>query len=61
MIEYLLRLRPAPDTTDVDGIRRLRAWLKRAGRAYGLRCVSVEAVEQTSGSAADAAGARYGT
>lgn len=38
---YILRLRPEPDSTDPDGIRRLRAFLKAALRSYGLRCTEV--------------------
>jgi hypothetical protein len=36
---YTIRLRPEPG---VDGIRALRALLKRALRAHRLRCISVE-------------------
>lgn len=38
---YKLTLRPEPDPTDPDGIRRLRALLKAALRSYGLKCIEV--------------------
>lgn len=38
---YILRLRPEPDSTDPDGIRRLRALLKAALRSYGMKCIEV--------------------
>ena len=37
--EYTIRLRCQHDPTDPDGIRRLRAALKRLLRGYGLRCL----------------------
>jgi hypothetical protein len=39
--DYHLTLRPVPDKTDPEGIRRLRRLLKLALRACGLRCVGV--------------------
>ena len=42
--EYTIRLRCQHDPTDPDGIRRLRAALKRLLRGYGLRCIAVEPV-----------------
>lgn len=38
--KYVLAIRPLPDPTDVDGIRRLRAMLKSMLRGYRLRVVS---------------------
>ncbi len=38
---YTLTLRPEPDPGDPDGIRRLRAALKRLLRCYGLRCIAL--------------------
>jgi hypothetical protein len=38
---YLLTVRPEPG---VDGIRALRAWLKRGLRDFGLRCEEVKCV-----------------
>ena len=35
---YTLVLRPMPDRSDPDGIRRLRAVLKCLLRSYGMRC-----------------------
>lgn len=36
---YCLTLRPEPDSSDPDGVRRLRALLKAALRSYRLRCL----------------------
>jgi hypothetical protein len=38
---------------EADGIRRLRAMLKRLGRGYGLRCVDVQPVEDPRTPSAD--------
>lgn len=37
--EYLLRIRVLP--SDVPDASRLRSFLKRLGRAYGIQCVSI--------------------
>ncbi len=39
--DYLLRVRAPAGADDPQGIRRLRAALKRLGRGYGLRVVEV--------------------
>jgi len=44
---YVLTVRPTPDATDPQGIRRLRAMLKSMLRRFGLRCVSVTPQDQT--------------
>ena len=33
---------------EADGIRRLRAMLKRLGRGYGLRCLELQPVEESA-------------
>jgi hypothetical protein len=40
---YVLMVRPEPG---VDGIRALRAWLKRGLRDFGLRCVGITPNEE---------------
>jgi hypothetical protein len=46
---YRLILKPIPNPADPGGIRRLRAILKRALRAYGLRCVSCVEIRPDAG------------
>ena len=45
--EYLITLRVLPDdSTDGDGYRRLRAFLKAAARSWRLQCVSIEPAKE---------------
>ena len=39
---YLLTIRPLPDPTDMEGVRRLRLALKVLLRRFGLKCVGVK-------------------
>ena len=41
-MKFTLKLTAPKSDTDDQAIRRLRAWLKGAGRAYGLRCTRCE-------------------
>ena len=41
MNEITLTLRPRPDPTDPEGVRRIQAALKVLGRRFGLRCVAI--------------------
>jgi len=43
---FVLTLRPVPDATDPDGIRRLRRALKCLLRSFGLRCVRLAPLHQ---------------
>lgn len=43
---YRIDLRPMPDSTDPDGIRRLRRALKCLGRSFRLRCVRAEELKK---------------
>jgi hypothetical protein len=38
---YQLELRPLPDKSDPQGIRRLRILLKRLLRSHRMRCVAI--------------------
>lgn len=40
--KYLLAVRPLPDDSDVEGVRRLRSLLKIMLRTFRIRCVSCE-------------------
>ncbi len=40
--EYKLTLRPEPDKSDPQGIRRLRRALKCLLRSFGLRCTDIQ-------------------
>lgn len=42
---YQLTIRPLPDSTDPDGIRRLRWALKTLLRGYRLRTIYIREVE----------------
>lgn len=44
---FCLILRPLPDASDPDGIRRLRGFLKSALRQWRLRCVRAERTTET--------------
>ena len=44
--EFILKLRAPADPTDRDGIRRLRAALKRLWRSYSLKALEVRPVEE---------------
>jgi hypothetical protein len=46
--EFKLTLRPEPDRTDPQGIRRLRRALKCLLRSFGLRCTDIEEVGNES-------------
>jgi hypothetical protein len=52
---YRLVLRPLPDPSDADGIRRLRMALKALLRSYRLRCCAIEAVTAEDVATADRA------
>ena len=39
---YHLTLRPLPDPSDPEGVRRLRRGLKYLLRVCGLRCVNIQ-------------------
>lgn len=38
--DYIVTLRAPATPDDPQGILRLKRWLKRSWRAYGLRCVN---------------------
>lgn len=50
---YELHLRPMPDNTDPDGIRRLRRALKCLGRSFRLRCVYAKEITADNTKAAE--------
>ncbi len=50
--EFILKLRDEPGNRQTPVASRLKAFLKVALRAYGLRCVEVSEVEQQSKSEA---------